>query len=259
MLLAGSYAGPEERQRFLRKAEAVAGLRHANIVQVNGAGDHDGRPYFTMEYVEGGSLAQTLLGTPRPALLNKFGAATDPCVAERTARAFLLLPATGDELRQAVALAGRAVAVEPSTYQGASPHFLFARGLAEYRQGRFDRAIATMRGDAARVLGPAPRLVLAMALHRSGQGAEARKTLAAAVLAHDWRADQVRNQDDWIFHVLRRDAEGMILPDLPAFLRAEYPSRDNDERVPCWGSASCRAAAAQRPASTPTRSPPPRA
>jgi serine/threonine-protein kinase len=67
MLLAGSYAGPEERQRFLREAEAVAGLRHANIVQVHGAGDHDGRPYFTMEYVEGGSLAQTLLGTPRPA------------------------------------------------------------------------------------------------------------------------------------------------------------------------------------------------
>src|SRR5262249_46876424 len=40
---------------------------HANIVQVHGAGDHDGRPYFTMEYVEGGSLAQRLLSTPQPA------------------------------------------------------------------------------------------------------------------------------------------------------------------------------------------------
>src|SRR5262245_44862717 len=67
MLLAGAYAGSEERERFLREAEAVAGLRHANIVQVHGAGDHDGRPYFTMEYVEGGSLAQRLLSTPQPA------------------------------------------------------------------------------------------------------------------------------------------------------------------------------------------------
>jgi len=56
MLLAGAYAGPEERQRFLREAEAVAGLRHPNIVQVHDIGDHDGRPYFTMECVEGGVL-----------------------------------------------------------------------------------------------------------------------------------------------------------------------------------------------------------
>src|SRR5262245_25741705 len=67
MLLAGAYAGPEERERFLREAEAVAGLRHANLVQVYDVGDHDGRPYFTMEYVEGGSLAQKLLGAPQPA------------------------------------------------------------------------------------------------------------------------------------------------------------------------------------------------
>src|SRR5262249_59901569 len=67
MLLAGAAAALEERERFLREAEAVAGLRHANIVQVHGAGDHDGRPYFTMEYVEGGSLAQRLLNTPQPA------------------------------------------------------------------------------------------------------------------------------------------------------------------------------------------------
>ena len=58
MLLAGPYAGPEELERFLREAETVAGLRHANIVQVHEAGDVDGRPYFTMEFVEGGSLAQ---------------------------------------------------------------------------------------------------------------------------------------------------------------------------------------------------------
>ena len=62
MLLAGAYAGPAERERFLREAEAVAGLRHPNIVQVYDVGDLDGRPYFTMEFVEGGSLAQKLAG-----------------------------------------------------------------------------------------------------------------------------------------------------------------------------------------------------
>jgi serine/threonine-protein kinase len=67
MLLAGPYARPGELERFLREAETVAGLRHTNIVQVHEAGDVDGLPYFTMEFVEGGSLAQKLDGTPQPA------------------------------------------------------------------------------------------------------------------------------------------------------------------------------------------------
>ena len=67
MTLAGSYAGPHERERFRREAEAIAALRHANIVQVYDVGDWAGRPYFTMELIEGGSLAQRLAGTPQPA------------------------------------------------------------------------------------------------------------------------------------------------------------------------------------------------
>ena len=67
MILAGAYAGPHERDRFQREAEAVAGLQHPNIVQVHDVGDTDGRPYFTMEFVDGGSLAQKLAGHPQPA------------------------------------------------------------------------------------------------------------------------------------------------------------------------------------------------
>jgi serine/threonine-protein kinase len=64
MLLSGAYAGPQELARFQREAKAVAGLRHESIVRVYDVGDHDGRPYFTMEYMEGGSLAQSLTGRP---------------------------------------------------------------------------------------------------------------------------------------------------------------------------------------------------
>src|SRR5439155_22353344 len=66
MLLGGARAQPEERERFLREAEAVAGLRHPNIVQVYEGGDVDGQSYFTMELVEGGSLAQQIQGVPQP-------------------------------------------------------------------------------------------------------------------------------------------------------------------------------------------------
>jgi tRNA A-37 threonylcarbamoyl transferase component Bud32 len=68
MLLAGAHARPEEVERFLRGAEAKAALRHPNIVQVHEFGNLDGRPYFTMEFVEGGNLAQKISGTPLPAL-----------------------------------------------------------------------------------------------------------------------------------------------------------------------------------------------
>jgi serine/threonine-protein kinase len=64
-LLTGDYASPEELARFRREAEAVAALRHPNIVQIHDAGDVGGRPYFTMEYVEGGTLAHSLAGQPQ--------------------------------------------------------------------------------------------------------------------------------------------------------------------------------------------------
>ena len=67
MLLAGASATRAERQRFAREAELAAALRHPNIVQVHDVGDLDGRPLFTREWFEGGSLAGRIAGTPRPA------------------------------------------------------------------------------------------------------------------------------------------------------------------------------------------------
>jgi len=60
MILSGSHAGPTERDRFWREAEAVASLQNPNIVQIFEFGEANGHPYLALEYVEGGSLAQHL-------------------------------------------------------------------------------------------------------------------------------------------------------------------------------------------------------
>src|SRR5262249_42116662 len=67
MILAGDHAGPEASVRFLAEAESIARLHHPHIVQIFAFGDCDGRPYFEMEYVAGGTLCDRLDGTPRPA------------------------------------------------------------------------------------------------------------------------------------------------------------------------------------------------
>jgi tetratricopeptide (TPR) repeat protein len=67
MVLAGRHAGDRDRDRFRREAEAVARLQHPNIVQIYEVGEADGRPYFSLEYVDGGTLAARLDGTPLPA------------------------------------------------------------------------------------------------------------------------------------------------------------------------------------------------
>ena len=64
MILSGAHAGAAERRRFRIEAEAVARLQHPNIVQVYEVGEHDGMPYFSMEFCPGGSLGQKLQGTP---------------------------------------------------------------------------------------------------------------------------------------------------------------------------------------------------
>jgi tRNA A-37 threonylcarbamoyl transferase component Bud32 len=67
MILSGERAAPEELARFRREAVAVARLRHPNIVQIHAIGDYEGRPFFSLEFVEGGTLSAKLrAGLPSP-------------------------------------------------------------------------------------------------------------------------------------------------------------------------------------------------
>ncbi|MGL6074843.1 MAG: protein kinase domain-containing protein [Fimbriiglobus sp.] len=162
----------------------------------------------------------------RRALLAKFAKVTDPYIAERTSRAALLLPVTGKELEQAASLARRAATADREKHLAVYAHFQFARGLAEYREGQFRQAITTLRKDAAQMPGPMPRLVLALALYRDGQEDEARKSLATAIQSHDWRETQIKNQDGWMAHFLRREAEAVIQLSLPGKLDGKRHSND---------------------------------
>lgn len=48
--------------RFFAEAEVVAAVKHPHVVQVYDFGSHGGRPYMTMEYLPGGTLAKRIAG-----------------------------------------------------------------------------------------------------------------------------------------------------------------------------------------------------
>lgn len=67
MILRGQLASPADRERFRAEAEASARLDHPNIVPVYEVGEINGRPYFTMKFIRGTTLAQRLAEGPLPA------------------------------------------------------------------------------------------------------------------------------------------------------------------------------------------------
>jgi serine/threonine protein kinase len=63
-MISGMRLRPKIVARFRAEAEAAARLQHPNFVQVFQVGEVNGRPFFSMEYVAGGSLAELLARNP---------------------------------------------------------------------------------------------------------------------------------------------------------------------------------------------------
>ena len=66
MILSGALASDADVKRFRAEAEAAANLRHPNIVAIYEIGEHQGRHYFSMEYIEGQDLAELTREHPLP-------------------------------------------------------------------------------------------------------------------------------------------------------------------------------------------------
>jgi tetratricopeptide (TPR) repeat protein len=163
----------------------------------------------------------------RRRMLDRFGRTTDPIVAERTAKACLLLPLDGPEQDAACELADRAVALARDHW--VRPWAEGTRGLAAYRRARFADAVAWSDRCIAR--GPRERnrelpahLVRTMALSRLGRPDEAGAALVrAAILSRTKVASQGGRVDgsDWqdrvVCEVLLHEAEANSMDrDFPA-------------------------------------------
>ena len=66
MILRGRLASDADLQRFVAEAAATAKLEHPGIVPVYEVGDIEGRPFFSMQYIEGQTLAERAADGPLP-------------------------------------------------------------------------------------------------------------------------------------------------------------------------------------------------
>lgn len=64
--LAGAFASTSDRKRHFREAQAIATLDHPNIITIHEVGEVAGRPYLTMEFIDGQYLGARIAGTPQP-------------------------------------------------------------------------------------------------------------------------------------------------------------------------------------------------
>ncbi|MEX2141787.1 MAG: protein kinase [Pirellulales bacterium] len=155
--------------------------------------------------------------------LHRFGEPKDILIGERIAKVCLMLPSSGVDLAIADKLAENAVTAGNNAYQ---PYYQFAKGLAEYRQGRFASAAEWTRksiddpfyghGHSRYVQS---YMVLAMAQHQLNEHEEARAAFAKGKEIEQTKLPKIDSGDlgsgwywrDWIIaHALMNEAKALI-------------------------------------------------
>jgi tetratricopeptide (TPR) repeat protein len=152
-------------------------------------------------------------------MLDRFSQMQDPNIAERTAKACLLLPDSGVALTNVCGLADTALRLGSNS--GDLTWFQLCKGLAAYRQGHFADAVEWTEKVLRQPGGPPTRnlaavAVLGMAEHKLNQTLAARTALSRAaklesVLPKLERGDLGEDWHDWIVaHILLKEAQAII-------------------------------------------------
>jgi eukaryotic-like serine/threonine-protein kinase len=176
----------------------------------------------------------------RATLLQRFASTKYAPNVQAIAFACLLKPADDGMLRQIADLLHKNPVSKASKPAWVYNRSIFNDALLAYRRRDIDRAIKLLSSVDSGTLGPCPKLVLAMAQADAGQVQRARKTLSEAMTGNDWRTTKVTRFDFGEYHVLRREAETKLLPNLQAFLNGSYVPQDNVERLSLIGACTAR-------------------
>jgi serine/threonine-protein kinase len=158
-------------------------------------------------------------------MLDRFGKSDQPEIAERTAKTCLLTPDAGVDRAHVLKLADGAVAAKTN------PNlrwFQLARGMADYREGEFAKAVDGLRqilspGREVAYLDSMAYLFLAMSQQRLGRVEEARESMSKARVVAEEKFPKVdrgqlldANWPDWLrFQIIRREAEELVKPPAP--------------------------------------------
>ena len=177
----------------------------------------------------------------RKKLLETFGNSTDPVVCERLCFACMLAPIQESQRDVANAAIERAVAAAESRPTARSLHLRLALALSKYRSRHEDAALSIVEEDeVSNTLQPIPQLIAALALADLDRGPEALVALGHAAMFGDNRLVGASRREAWISHVLRREAESKLLPNLDAFTRGTYWPTTDEERFALIGTSEAQ-------------------
>jgi WD40 repeat protein/tetratricopeptide (TPR) repeat protein len=154
-------------------------------------------------------------------MLRRFGQTDNPILAERTAKACLLLPDAVADQQLVQQLAQRTVT--GTEKHGSYGFFLLVKGIADYRAGHWEEAIQALQESqqhpttSAREYKMLAGLFLAMAHHQRGRADEARQAFRQATDLLDadiqkWKPDDANmgNLDWFMAMIIRKEAEALL-------------------------------------------------